>query len=80
MPCCKPSEIAIALLASVLRRREIVREAKEYLAQHPELIEEAKPIVEHGAGRGSSANELRKAQYNLRHLSNSRKPAVQGIH
>ena len=33
-------------------RREIVREAKEYLALHPELIAEAKPIVEHWCREG----------------------------
>ena len=31
---------------------------KEYLAAHPELIDEAKQIIEHGAGRASSESVL----------------------
>jgi hypothetical protein len=41
-------------------RREIVIMAKAYLAAHPELIAEVSRSLNGGAGRGSSANELRK--------------------
>lgn len=35
-----------------IARREIVAMANEYLAEHPELISEAKPIVEQWAAEG----------------------------
>ena len=45
--------------ASVIARREIVALAKDYLAVHPELIAEAKPIVEQWRRRGSLERRLR---------------------
>jgi hypothetical protein len=41
-----------------IARREISLAAREYLAAHPELIAEAKPIVEQWRREGSLASEL----------------------
>ena len=41
-----------------IAKREIVTLAKDYLAEHPELIADAKPIIERWRREGSSASEL----------------------
>jgi hypothetical protein len=51
--------------------------AKDYLAAHPELIAEARPIVEQWRREGVFGK--RAAAHNLQVMSKGERPAVQGL-
>ena len=48
----KRSIAATGIKPALVARREIFRAARDYLAAHPELIAEAKPVVEQGRREG----------------------------
>jgi hypothetical protein len=59
---------------------EIVVLAKEYLAAHPELIDEAKPIVEQWAAEGFLGKRAaRELERNSQVTNRQRRPAAQGL-
>jgi hypothetical protein len=61
-------------------RREIVSHANEYLAAHPELIAEAKPIVEQWRREGFFGKRAaRELERNSQVMSKGERPAVQGL-
>ena len=60
-------------------RREIVIMAKAYLAAHPELIAEVKPIIERWRREGFFGKRAAQAAHKLRVMSKEEKPAVQGF-
>ena len=63
-----------------IARREIVALAKEYLAAHPELIAEAKPIVERWRREGFFGKRAaRELERNSQVMSKGERPAVQGL-
>jgi hypothetical protein len=59
--------------------REIVVLAKEYLAAHPELIAEARPIVERWRKEGFFGRRAAPAAHNLQVMSKKDRPAVQWL-
>jgi hypothetical protein len=63
-----------------MARREIVTLATEYLAAHPELIAEAKPIVERWRREGFFGKRAaRELERNSQVMSKEERPAVQGL-
>jgi hypothetical protein len=62
-----------------IAHREIVTMAREYLATHPELIAEAKPIVEQWRREGFFGKKAARDAHNLRVTSKEERPAVQGL-
>ena len=53
--------------------------AKAYLAAHPELIAEVKPIIERWRREGFFGKRAAQAAHKLRVMSKEEKPAVQGF-
>jgi hypothetical protein len=62
-----------------IARREIVTMAKDYLAAHPELIAEAKPIVERWRKEGFFGKRAARVERNSQVMSKKDRPAVQGL-
>jgi hypothetical protein len=80
----REAEKAVALKGRGLKpqyipRREIVIMAKAYLAAHPELIAEVKPIIERWRREGFFGKRAAQAAHKLRVMSKEEKPAVQGF-
>jgi hypothetical protein len=50
----------------LIAKREITAMAREYLAEHPELVDEAKPIVEQWRAEGFFGRRAAQAAHNLR--------------
>jgi hypothetical protein len=62
----------------LIPHREITAIAQAYLAQHPELIEEAKPIIEQWRREGFFGKRAAQAEHKSQHLSNSQGAGVAG--
>jgi hypothetical protein len=62
-----------------MARREIVVLATEYLAKHPELIAEAKPIVERWRREGFFGKRAARAERNSQVMSKEQSPAAQRL-
>jgi hypothetical protein len=62
-----------------IARREIVALAKEYLAAHPELIAEARPLVERWRKEGFFGKRAALAAQNSEVMSKDESPATQGL-
>jgi hypothetical protein len=62
-----------------MAKREIVTLARDYLATHPELIAEAKPIVEQWRREGFFGKRAATAAHDLKVMSKEERPAAQGL-
>jgi hypothetical protein len=60
----------------LIAKREIVAMAQAYLAQHPELIDEARPVIEQWAAEGFFG---KRAARNLRLLCKSESPTNRAL-
>jgi hypothetical protein len=68
------------LKSQYIARREIVIAAKAYLAAHPELIAEAKPIVEQWRREGFFGKRAaREVERNAEVMWNAGRPVAQGL-
>jgi hypothetical protein len=62
-----------------MSHREIAVAAEEYLAEHPELIAEAKPIVLRWFADGVFGKRAARSVQNLRLSCNAPRPAAQAV-
>jgi len=62
-----------------MSHREIVVAAEEYLAEHPELTAEAKPIVPRWFAEGVFGKKAARSVQNLRLTHSAPRPAAQAL-
>jgi hypothetical protein len=75
----KRSLAAQGIKPQYVAKREISLAAREYLAQHPELIAEARPIVQRWVAEGFFGKRAARYAQNLEVTCNAGRPVTQGL-